>query len=177
MIVCLDVDYRGDNAVVAAIVFDKIDSDVTVESHTEIVMDIYPYVPGEFYKRELPCLMAALKKVQSPINLIIIDSYVWLAKEVPGMGHHLYEALDKKIPIIGCAKTFFKTDDISVKVYRGSSKNPLYVTSVGMDYDEAATLIGVMHGDNRLPTLLKKVDRLCRDVTHPLTLTSFVSKQ
>ena len=169
MIVCLDVDYREDDtAVVAAIVFDKIDSDIVVESHTETVMDIHPYVPGEFYKRELPCLMAALRKVQSPIDLIIVDSYVWLAKETPGMGHHLYESLNKKIPIIGCAKTFFKTDDSSIKVYRGSSKNPLYITSIGIGYDEAAALIGIMHGDNRLPTLLKKVDRLCRDAELPI---------
>jgi len=164
MIVCLDVDYRADDsAAVAAIVFEKFDSDAIIESHCVTVKNIHPYVPGEFYKRELPCLMAALKEVKSPIDLIIVDSYVWLAKGVPGMGHHLYEELEKVIPVIGCAKTHFKTDDVSIPIVRGTSKSPLYITSVGMDEVDAAKYISQMHGDNRIPTLLKQVDRMCRD--------------
>ncbi|HKQ22289.1 MAG TPA: endonuclease V [Nitrososphaeraceae archaeon] len=162
MKVCLDVDYRNDDASVAAIVFDDWESDSIVEQHTVLVNGVHPYVPGEFYKRELPCLLAILKKVQSPIDLIVVDSYVWLATGVSGMGHHLYEALNSKTPVIGCAKTHFGTDDLSIAITRGQSKTPLFITSVGVDDKLAAGYISKMHGVNRVPTLLKKVDQLCR---------------
>lgn len=162
MIVCLDVDYRGDDAQVAAIVFEKWASDTVTESKVLTVKNVHPYVPGEFYKRELPCLLAVLAELKSPIDLIVVDSYVWLAKDKPGMGHHLYEALDKKIPVIGVAKTHFKTDDCSVKILRGESKTPLFLTCIGIEQIEAATFVSVMHGDHRIPTLLKLVDKICR---------------
>jgi deoxyribonuclease V len=37
------------------------------------------------------------------------------------------------------------------------------VTAVGIDLAEAARRLGEMHGPYRIPTLLKRVDRLCRE--------------
>jgi len=49
------------------------------------------------------------------------------------------------------------------KIFRGKSTNPLYITSEGIELEIAADLILNMHGIYRIPTLLKKVDQLCRN--------------
>lgn len=75
---------------------------------------------------------------------------------------HLYEALDRRIPVIGVAKTAFLRATNARDVARGSSAKPLFVTAVGMDLDVAAGHVRDMHGTFRIPTLLKLVDRLSR---------------
>ena len=52
------------------------------------------YVPGQFYRRELPCLLAVFGLVRQPLEIILIDGYVWLdAQGMPGLGGHLFDAL------------------------------------------------------------------------------------
>jgi deoxyinosine 3'endonuclease (endonuclease V) len=51
------------------------------------------YVPGQFYKRELPLLRAVIDNLPSRPSMLIIDGYVWLgATDAPGLGAHLFEA-------------------------------------------------------------------------------------
>ena len=53
-----------------------------------------PYTPGEFYKRELPCILSAMKRFSLQIETMIIDGYVWLdASGRKGLGAILYELL------------------------------------------------------------------------------------
>jgi deoxyribonuclease V len=47
---------------------------------------------------------------------------------------------------------------------RGKSKNPLYVTAVGIDQRLAASYIARMHGKYRIPTLLKTADRISKGI-------------
>jgi len=47
-------------------------------------------------------------------------------------------------------------------VLRGDSRRPLYVTAAGLDPAAAALHVRSMHGPFRIPTLLKRVDQLCR---------------
>src|SRR5262249_9722907 len=106
MLVCVDVDYRDDRALAAGVLFRAwTDADSALEVvHT--IEQAEPYVPGQFYKRELPCLLAVLAEVTEPLDAIVIDGYVWLQDEqTPGLGGHLYEALGRKVPVIGVAKT------------------------------------------------------------------------
>ena len=79
-----------------------------------------------------------------------------------GLGAYLYDYYQNKTAVIGVAKNNFKENSISAKVIRGNSKKPLYITSIGIEQDVAADMIKKMHGDYRLPTLLKKVDSICR---------------
>ena len=45
--------------------------------------------PGQFYKRELPCILELLKQVNPLPNYIVIDGYVYLGgDEKPGLGKH-----------------------------------------------------------------------------------------
>jgi deoxyribonuclease V len=70
-----------------------------------------PYEPGNFRKRELPYLERLVdlaRKQCSEIETIIIDGYVWLGMNRPGLGYHLYESLNHRGSIIGAAKKRFQ---------------------------------------------------------------------
>ncbi|MCA9017967.1 MAG: hypothetical protein KDA77_21770, partial [Planctomycetaceae bacterium] len=75
---------------------------------------------------------------------------------------HLYQQLNEQIPVIGVAKSRFANTPDETRIYRGASQNPLYVTSLGIPLAEAKHKINAMHGEFRIPTLLKRVDQLCR---------------
>ncbi len=63
---------------------------------------------------------------------------------------------------MGVAKMRFSRARVAREVTRGGSRSPLYVTAVGIDLRMAACHIREMHGQYRIPTLLKRVDHLCR---------------
>ena len=64
--------------------------------------------------------------------------------------------------IYGVAKSKFgDCDKISGKIYRGKSKNPLYVQTTSAP-KVAGYHILYMHGKYRIPTMLKEVDKLSR---------------
>ena len=159
---CLDVQYTEDAAVAACLLFRGWTDAHAAESFVETIGDVKPYQPGEFYRRELPCLLAVLARINPAPDTILIDGYVWLGPDRrPGLGMHLYEVLGGSVPIVGVAKTAFAGTP-AVPVMRGGSARPLWVTAAGMDEAEAAGHVANMAGDHRLPFLLKQVDRLCR---------------
>jgi deoxyribonuclease V len=170
MIACVDVDYRDVGAVAACVCFQTW-SDATPASESAIqIGDVEPYEPGQFYRRELPCILAVLKSLPDSPQVVIIDGYVGLGRQKPGLGSHLYEALDRHVPVIGVAKTHFVGAEPVALVTRGRSRNPLYVTAAGIDVADAASNIKAMHGPYRIPTMLKRVDQLSRrhgDLTVP----------
>lgn len=133
-----------------------------VSHYVETIGKVNDYVPGEFYKRELPCLLKVYGKVKEEISLAIVDGYVWLEVGKKGLGGYFFEALCKKTPVIGVAKTFFKGCRDYIEVYRGQSNRPLFVSSAGIGLAHAAELIKNLKGENRLPEMLKKVDLLTR---------------
>jgi deoxyribonuclease V len=159
----MDTFYKNIGATAACILFsDWADGDI-IRQFVEQIKEVKPYEPGRFYKRELPCLLHVLDKIAEPIDTIVIDGYVWLdEKNSPGLGSYLYEALGKSLPVIGVGKSRFKDAKFAQKVFRGKSKRPLYITSVGINSGIAAGYIRKMHGKHRIPTMLKEVDRLCR---------------
>jgi deoxyribonuclease V len=162
MIAALDVRYDEDALIGhgAAVIFERWEDAEPLAEYTAAFNGVSPYVPGQFFKRELPCLMALLGKVREPLDQIVVDGFVSL-DERPGLGLHLWEALGSKVAVIGVAKNHFRFAT-PVEVVRGSSKRPLYVTSVGIDPSAAVEAIRKMHGTSRIPTLLKRVDRLTR---------------
>lgn len=121
------------------------------------------YEPGAFYKRELPLLLATIQGLPRRPDAYVIDGYVWLGPEKPGLGARLFEALGGGAPVIGVAKTPFHSDTWSTPVLRGGSQRPLHVTAAGIGGPQAAALVAGMHGAHRIPTLLKLADRLARD--------------
>jgi deoxyribonuclease V len=164
-IAALDVDYRDTLAVAAGVWFRGWDASITLEEISEVTPCAAEYEPGQFFRRELPCLYSILLKAPMP-DVVIVDGYVWLGEDRQGLGAHLYRGLEKKVTVIGVAKTRFVSAN-AVPVLRGKSQSPLYVTAAGMDAAEAARCVAGMHGEFRIPTMLKRVDRLTREVVVP----------
>ena len=107
-------------------------------------------------------VLAVLARVALPVEMIVVDGYVWLGAGRPGLGAKLYDALEQRTPVVGVAKTAFRGNDVALPVLRGTSLRPLFVTAVGVDPAEAAACVRGMHGDHRIPTLLARVDQMSR---------------
>src|SRR5690348_2700736 len=138
MIACVDVDYRADCCVAACVVFRDWCDDAEANHFIDRGPPAEAYVPGEFYRRELPALLRVLKQVRDPLASVVIDGYVWLERnDRPGLGAHLYDALGQSIPVIGVAKTSFDASRHATPVLRGTSQRPLFITAVGMDMNDA----------------------------------------
>ena len=161
LIVCLDVDYRLSMAVAAGVWFRGWSAQASEFETTAVSDDVAEYQPGEFYRRELPCLLGVLRGAP-PADLVIVDGYVSLGERRAGLGMHLYEAMDKNTPVVGIAKTNFRLATEAIQVFRGVSTSPLFVTAVGIDANEAAQQVVRMHGPYRIPAMLKRVDQLAR---------------
>ena len=163
MITCIDVHYKKTGATAAGLLFENWPDENSISEIIVRINQVKPYEPGRFYRRELPCLLRVIDKIHDPLEAVLIDGYVWLDENVsPGLGAYLYKALDESVPVIGVAKSPFRGSVFAQKVFRGRSKSPLYVTAVGMAPRIAAESINRMHGAYRIPTMLKKVDQLCR---------------
>ena len=166
MIYAFDTFYYEDFAKTVCIAFENWTSETEsfiYSENTEISSD---YESGAFYKRELPCILSLLKKIDlKEGDLIIVDGYVTLDNSGKiGLGGYLYESLNEKYPIIGIAKNGFASEDSLRKtVFRGESKTPLFLTAIGIDANVIKTDVENMYGAYRIPTLLKKLDQLTRE--------------
>lgn len=167
MIGCLDVDYRGQGAVAAALWFQDWPDPQPSGQEVAHIPNVEPYQPGQFFKRELPCLLAVLGNCPT-FDIVVVDGHVWLAEGKPGLGAYLWEQLG--VPVVGVAKNAWKghqsapspSGKEAVPILRGQSQKPLWVTAAGLDPGEAANQVKTMAGAFRLPFLLKSVDALCR---------------
>lgn len=164
MIACFDVDYQDTKGHAACLVFDHWQAATPFKQYTSLIPKVADYEAGQFYKRELPCLITVYEKIAEDISVLLLDSHVWLDhQKTPGLGAYFFEELERKIPLIGVAKNPYKdTPKLVAQVKRGKSQKPLYVSAVGMPLEEAIKSIRKMHGPYRIPTLLKEVDQLAR---------------
>lgn len=173
LFVAVDVHYLDEARARAAMVAARDTRfSVITSSRTAIVLAGAPYRPGEFYLRELPPLRAVLP-APSELRLVVVDGYVDLDPSGrPGLGARVHAEFG--VPVIGVAKTAFRTATHAAKVVRGHSCRPLYVTAAGMTVADAAQLVGDMAGQFRVPDALKRADRLARGL-EPESLPEFVS--
>jgi deoxyribonuclease V len=157
----VDVHYLSTGGARAAAVLaaDAVFAHVLAE-RTAVVPRVPPYRPGEFYRRELPPLRAVLEDL-SGLGLLVVDGYADLDPSgQPGLGARAHAEFG--IPVIGVAKSRFRTATHAVPVVRGSSVRPLFVTAAGMPSADAADLILRMVGRYRLPDALRRADTLAR---------------
>lgn len=161
MILAFDTYYWENKAKTVCLSFENWTNDKPVEVYAEIIEEIAAYEPGSFYKREMPCILSLLQQINlNDISLIIVDSFVLLDDDGKmGLGAHLFEALDSKIPIIGVAKTGFHNNKKNVReLLRGESKKPLFISAIGINLELAYNHVKSMHGIYRMPTLLQILD-------------------
>ena len=159
--VAADVHYlpSGGARAAAVVAADRTFS-LLADTRIAVVPDVAPYQPGQFYLRELPPLHAALDGLPG-LGLLVIDGYADLDPDGrPGLGARASEEFG--VPVIGAAKTPFRTATHAIPVLRGTSARPLYVTSAGIPRTEAAELVRQMAGRHRLPDALRRADALAR---------------
>jgi deoxyribonuclease V len=163
MIFAVDVDYREREAVAAGVLFQNWEDSEPVDELIASISTVAEYEPGQFYKRELPGVLKLVQRLKQLPEYIVIDGYVYLDRnKKPGLGKHLYDALQARSIIIGVAKSRFKDTPAEAEVFRGGSKRALYVTAVGISETDAKSFIMRMHGEHRFPALLKRVDQLSK---------------
>jgi len=172
--IAIDAYYVGDICHVVGGIFNKwTDEHVSEFIYADVKVDS-DYIPGEFYKRELPGILKLLEQIDlNKFDKIIIDGYVYLQERIsefkyklrPGLGRHLYAVIKDKYPkieIIGVAKTLYgeaNNDGLEYGLcYRGNSKKPLYITSTKRRGKNPNYLVKKMSGDYRIPTIIKEVD-------------------
>ena len=160
---CTDVAYSDTRAVASGVIFENWDSPVALETVTVRIATVAPYRSGHFFERELPCLLELYESLPCEVDCLIVDGFVWLGPDRPGLGHYLYEALEGKIPVVGVAKNSFHGNTLAAPVLRGGSQKELWVTSEGLSLTDAVAGVQAMDGTYRNPTLLKAADRACRD--------------
>ncbi|WP_338083382.1 endonuclease V [Flavobacterium azizsancarii] len=167
IILAFDTYYFDGKAKTVCLEFTEWNQSENFKVHTEIIGNVEEYIPGEFYRRELPCIISLLNQFDlKDIDFIIVDGFVYLDDEMKyGLGGYLYEKLNKEIPIIGVAKTNFASIEKNKRILlRGDSKKPLFVTAIGIDLDDAFEKVESMAGEFRMPTLLKEMDRLTKEL-------------
>src|SRR5436190_4814594 len=109
MLACVDSHYGHDVIRTAVVLFSQWDD---AAAKRELIHEepatAEAYVPGEFYKRELPLILAILQPVLGDLQTVVIDGYVCLDPNGrKGLGAWLHESLAGKVAIIGVAKTHF----------------------------------------------------------------------
>lgn len=94
MFAAVDVFYDEQNnwARAACVVFTDPVSDAIAEEAIASVSPITAYAPGEFYRRELPCIEAVVGPRLAGLELLVIDGYVFLSRDSkPGLGWHVHK--------------------------------------------------------------------------------------
>lgn len=163
MLACVDTHYHNQGARTALVLFENwTDASPAGEVVREHHYPPAEYVPGAFFRRELPSILDVLEGERHRLSTLVIDGYVWLDDDGRrGIGAILYEELGESIPVIGVAKRQF-AGAAGTRIMRDSSKRPLIVTAIGIDESVAAKHIASMHSPYRIPTLLKWADHLSR---------------
>lgn len=164
-----DVAYHEGTGYGIGVVFSHFNDDTPAKVIEVTVPDVGEYVPGEFYKRELKVLeaiYAEYKKLYKKSPLVVfVDAYVDLGDK-KGCGRYFADAIDNDSVVIGIAKNEYKPATeagVSQPILRGESKKHLFVTSTIIPKEDAGTLVEMLHGDNRHPTIIKKTDMLTKE--------------
>jgi deoxyribonuclease V len=161
LVAAVDVHYPASGGARAAAVLAASATFSPVLGERVVAIDeVLPYRPGAFWMRELPPLLAVLAG-QDELRLVVVDGYADLdSRGHPGLGARLHAELG--IPVIGVAKSAYRTATHAIPVLRGASSRPLFVTAAGLARDEAAGIVREMAGSYRLPDALRRADALAR---------------
>ena len=182
MIIAFDTYYyNGFSYTVGGVFKSWVDSDACYYVTSKRDCIDAEYKSGELYKRVLPCIMQCLSMIDiKNIDTIIVDGYVWLSEDgkelVKGLGARLYDEIVKKydinnICVVGIAKNPYHVKIPNcVEVEHGlDSKKPLYVTCSTPEFAEYySILIKKMHGDYRIPTIIKAIDSKTREFSEKI---------
>jgi deoxyribonuclease V len=126
----VDVSYREDHAVAAAVLMDAETLDVIAEAVVEVEA-AFPYIPGYLAFRELPPLLAALRSLPAEPSLLFVDGHGILHPAKCGIAAQL--GIAAKIPTIGIGKSYL-VGEIGSKTIRKGAAVPVRIGGRIMGY-------------------------------------------
>lgn len=86
---------------ISGIIFKNWEDSEPIDKISIIINNFDSYIPGEFYKRELPGIVKLLENIDlDKFDTIILDSHVWLWNDE--------ESFEKPKPGLGAQKTWKK---------------------------------------------------------------------
>lgn len=97
-----DVSTEGDLAYATVVVLDFPGLSVLEVRGFEAPL-AFPYVPGLLAFREIPSVVGALEKVETPVDAVVLDAQGLAHPRRMGLASHLGLFLD--VPTVGCAKS------------------------------------------------------------------------
>lgn len=161
MIGVFDVGYGEESALVGCLTIAEFEDAVPTSEWVVEVSPVGPYVPGQFWRRELDPLLRGIASAPSALSVCVIDAYVDLGEDrTPGLGRLLHARTG--VPVIGVAKSRYPGTPRDYEIRRGSSDRPLYVSAAGFDLGEAKECVARMAGRGRVPTMIRRADLLSR---------------
>ena len=98
----VDCAFPGDEVVAAAVLYD-IEADTVVEQHVVRQPVRFPYVPGLLSFREVPPILAALRRLHGTPDAVMCDGHGFAHPRRFGLACHVGVLCD--LPSIGVAKT------------------------------------------------------------------------
>jgi deoxyribonuclease V len=129
----------------------------------------FPYVPGLLSFREMPSLLGALEKVETAVDILVLDAQGLAHPRRMGLASHVGLFLD--VPTVGCAKTVLvgkfeepgmEKGNTTDMVHRGEvvgravrtrdGVSPVYISvGNGVDLDSSVELVLACCTKYRLP--------------------------
>jgi deoxyribonuclease V len=163
-----DVSTEGDRAYATVAVLDFPGLSVVEVKGFEAALE-FPYVPGLLAFREVPSVVGALEKVETAVDVVILDAQGLAHPRRMGLASHIGLFLD--VPTVGCAKSVLVGTFEEPKVEKGSVTDlvhrgevvgravrtrervsPVYVSvGSGIDLDSAVELVLSCCTKYRLP--------------------------
>ena len=174
-----DAAFSDDRVFAAACLYSYPDLTL-IERSSATEASIYPYVPGYLFFREGKAIIAALNKLRTKPDIILVDGQGIAHPRGIGSASHLGVLLGK--PTIGCAKTRLvgeyrepgkRKESWSELIYEGrkmgavlrtrDNVRPLFVSpGHGIDLEGAIRVTLRCVGRYRIPEPLRCADRLSR---------------
>jgi deoxyribonuclease V len=163
-----DVSTEGDRAYATVAVLDFPGLSVVEVKGFEAALE-FPYVPGLLAFREIPSVVGTLEKVETAVDVVILDAQGLAHPRRMGLASHIGLFLD--VPTVGCAKSVLVGRFEEPKVEKGSVTDlvhrgevvgravrtrervsPVYVSvGSGIDLDSAVELVLSCCTKYRLP--------------------------
>ncbi len=97
-----DVSTEGNRAFATVVVLDFPGLSVVEVRGFEAALE-FPYVPGLLAFREIPSVVGALEKVETAVDIVVLDAQGLAHPRRMGLASHIGLFLD--VPTVGCAKT------------------------------------------------------------------------